>query len=438
MVQKVRADYELLAEIAQTFEHESRRTRQTLDRLHQDLDVLLEGDWVGKAATAFYQEMIASVLPSLKRLADALEQGGRAARQMSRIMKQAEDDSAALFRLSDRGGPGDGKGAARAKEGASQVSQGGSADPVPNPDITPTATAEEQSDTVELNPLGERMDALFRLYQETPGWWNGWDTSSGRPTLQEFIGLMLIYEASEELDFEVFDEQGNVTERTINTVFQAAFMEAAGRWIWMSIPGAPGRPFCQGEVCHNGALNLFGEGIQSARGQLRYVDSGSLPADVSSLPVFGEHLYNDYIRQGYSEEEALGLAGEAVMERANILGDVINPATAAAGDWTTWDPDRPYTWGNGPTPADDPLPDWNPVNRSDFNELSTEIADAIERGEQPEVNGDDAAWYARGYWDESTRGTYNLFAIFSFYQYRNMTAPPPPPATPTPSPTPGA
>jgi murein DD-endopeptidase MepM/ murein hydrolase activator NlpD len=63
---------------------------------------------VGKAATAFYQEMITSVLPSLKRLGDALEQGGRAARQMSRIMKQAEDDSAALFRLQQAGAAGDG------------------------------------------------------------------------------------------------------------------------------------------------------------------------------------------------------------------------------------------------------------------------------------------------------------------------------------------
>src|SRR6185503_20043827 len=102
--QKIRTDYDSLAEISRGFEHEAGRTRRTLDQLHKDLDVLLDGDWAGKGATPFYQEMISSVLPSLNRLGDALEQAARTAQEMSRIMKQAETDSARLFVLHGSGG----------------------------------------------------------------------------------------------------------------------------------------------------------------------------------------------------------------------------------------------------------------------------------------------------------------------------------------------
>ncbi len=95
----VRADYETLAEIAQGFDREAESTRRTLDRLHRDLDVLLDGDWRGRGAEEFYREMITSVLPSVKRLADALGQAARATAQISRLMKQAEDDAAALFKI---------------------------------------------------------------------------------------------------------------------------------------------------------------------------------------------------------------------------------------------------------------------------------------------------------------------------------------------------
>ena len=75
----VRADYEQLKEAANRFGGQAQAARQALQSLQRGLDVLQNGDWVGQGATAFYQEMSGSVLPTLKRLTSALERanGGR-------------------------------------------------------------------------------------------------------------------------------------------------------------------------------------------------------------------------------------------------------------------------------------------------------------------------------------------------------------------------
>ncbi len=95
----VRADYEQLADIARGFAQEAEKTRRTLNELHGALDVLLHGDWAGRGATEFYREMITDVFPSVQRLAEALEQAARAVARISRLMKQAEDECAALFKI---------------------------------------------------------------------------------------------------------------------------------------------------------------------------------------------------------------------------------------------------------------------------------------------------------------------------------------------------
>ena len=90
---KVRADYDELAEIAGSFDCNAGNIHRILHQLHKDLDLLLDGDWVGRGSAEFYREMISDVLPSVKRLGDALERAASTTRQMSRIMKQAEEDS---------------------------------------------------------------------------------------------------------------------------------------------------------------------------------------------------------------------------------------------------------------------------------------------------------------------------------------------------------
>jgi hypothetical protein len=70
------------------------------------MDVLQGGDWEGKGAAAFYREMNAEVVPTLARLARALEASRQVVVQINQIMKAAEDEAARYLR--GEGGPGGG------------------------------------------------------------------------------------------------------------------------------------------------------------------------------------------------------------------------------------------------------------------------------------------------------------------------------------------
>src|SRR5690348_10058971 len=87
---KVRADYQSLQQVASSFGSQADAARTSIQQLQRQMDVLQGGDWVGQGATAFYQEMGDSVMPTLKRLADALSSAQQSVTQISQIMQQAE------------------------------------------------------------------------------------------------------------------------------------------------------------------------------------------------------------------------------------------------------------------------------------------------------------------------------------------------------------
>jgi len=95
---KIRADHEALLSISQRFLTEADRTQKSLASLRRCMDVLRDGDWVGRGATAFYREMESDVLPTIGHLEGALRQAGRLTARISQVMKQAEEEAAALFR----------------------------------------------------------------------------------------------------------------------------------------------------------------------------------------------------------------------------------------------------------------------------------------------------------------------------------------------------
>src|SRR5262245_31577175 len=98
-VAKVRADYEQLSQIAQAFGRQAEAAHQALGALQKDMAALQGGDWVGKGSEAFFAEMRTTVLPAMERMVAAMNEAATATRKISQVMKQAEDDSAALFRL---------------------------------------------------------------------------------------------------------------------------------------------------------------------------------------------------------------------------------------------------------------------------------------------------------------------------------------------------
>lgn len=101
---RVRADYDSLAKISQSFARQAAATQRTIQKIQQGVGTLQGGDWIGKGATAFYREMEAEVLPTLKRLAAALEAASRLTQQASQVMHQAEEEAAGIFQSAGLGG----------------------------------------------------------------------------------------------------------------------------------------------------------------------------------------------------------------------------------------------------------------------------------------------------------------------------------------------
>jgi len=103
---RIRGDYDSLAQISQAFARRAADTQRTIQRIKRQINTLQGGDWIGKGAKAFYREMDSEVLPSLKRLATALETANRATRQIIQILRAAEEDAARIFRAVGVGGVG--------------------------------------------------------------------------------------------------------------------------------------------------------------------------------------------------------------------------------------------------------------------------------------------------------------------------------------------
>ncbi len=111
---KLRWDYDELMQIAQRFGHESQAAGKTLKRVQSNMQDLEGGDWIGKGAKAFYKEMDQEVLPSLRRLTDALATAQQVTVQMVRILQGAEADAARLLSVLLAGLSTDGRAVASA------------------------------------------------------------------------------------------------------------------------------------------------------------------------------------------------------------------------------------------------------------------------------------------------------------------------------------
>lgn len=115
----VRADYDALRSLAQSFGKNASEARQAYQRLRSQMDTLQGGDWMGTGASAFYAEMNGSVLPTMGRLVKALDEAQRITLQISQIMKAAEDEAASYLNQQGNGqGPAAGQPATPSAGGA--------------------------------------------------------------------------------------------------------------------------------------------------------------------------------------------------------------------------------------------------------------------------------------------------------------------------------
>lgn len=94
---KIQADYDELANIANQFAQEAAGVEQLMNQISSLVGELEGGGWIGRGADAFYAEMHDLVEPGLHRLAQALEDGGNAVKQISNILSQAEQEASSFF-----------------------------------------------------------------------------------------------------------------------------------------------------------------------------------------------------------------------------------------------------------------------------------------------------------------------------------------------------
>jgi WXG100 family type VII secretion target len=177
---KVRADYEQLTAIAQAFGRQAEIARQMLGALQSHMATLQGGDWVGKSADKLYAEMNTAVLPAMGRVAAAMSEAASTTAKISRVTKQAEADSAALFRLDGNGagtlagGNGVGAGPAAAFLGgpADARSRGGPAGRAPSTDTMMAGLSHGLKKMVkESSTLTIHMDKLGN---------QGWQIKTGQ------------------------------------------------------------------------------------------------------------------------------------------------------------------------------------------------------------------------------------------------------------------
>lgn len=110
---RVRIDHDSLQQVAQTFGRQLSATQRSVQNIQQRLNVLQGGDWIGQGANAFFQEMQSEVLPALNRLLRALETSERVTKQISGLLRDAEQEAANTMR--DRGNGG-GRGGASGED----------------------------------------------------------------------------------------------------------------------------------------------------------------------------------------------------------------------------------------------------------------------------------------------------------------------------------
>ena len=100
---RVRADYDILRQMSAGWRQQASETTRSLQALRSQMQTLEGGDWEGKGAKAFYSEMNSDVLPTMQRLANALNVAADTTQKISDVMKQAEDEAASYLKADGAG-----------------------------------------------------------------------------------------------------------------------------------------------------------------------------------------------------------------------------------------------------------------------------------------------------------------------------------------------
>jgi WXG100 family type VII secretion target len=98
MADKFQAKYDQLDQIAARFANQSQVVQDTIQKVQSSMENLENGGWIGRGSDAFFAEMHGEVMPATRRLQEALDEASRVTREISRLVKQAEQEASSPFR----------------------------------------------------------------------------------------------------------------------------------------------------------------------------------------------------------------------------------------------------------------------------------------------------------------------------------------------------
>ena len=98
MGDQIQADYDELEQISGQFSNQAQSIQAMQQKVRGSYAKLLDKGWIGKGATAFFDEMESLILPAQERLKDALEQASKTTKDISETVQQAEEDASSPFR----------------------------------------------------------------------------------------------------------------------------------------------------------------------------------------------------------------------------------------------------------------------------------------------------------------------------------------------------
>ena len=90
----VQTTYQQLELAARGFENAEQHMRQVGSQLTQKVTQMRQGGWIAEGADQFYREFDQDISPALMRLHRSLEQAARVTREISRLIKAADEEAA--------------------------------------------------------------------------------------------------------------------------------------------------------------------------------------------------------------------------------------------------------------------------------------------------------------------------------------------------------
>lgn len=205
---KIRADYDVLKRIASLFQREGQTTSQTLTRLNRAKGILQSGEWIGRGADKFYQEMDSEVLPSVGRMAKAFDEAARVTNSINQIMQQAEDEAARILGTEVGSGgpaaPGGGASAGAAGGGAG----GGAGAPSAAQEASDRMLEDFSPDVREIANKSPHLQSQLQQLED-----DGWLIIEGRPGGGSY--------ADGENKFIVIEEDSNPNEQANGIAHEA-------------------------------------------------------------------------------------------------------------------------------------------------------------------------------------------------------------------------